>query len=63
MNSKGGNRKMEEVGVKRLYIVIPQPLFRRMQELGYMGDIDSIVTRLLYKDVKEKEIENDTRGK
>ena len=36
---------MEEIGVKRLYVVIPQPLFRELQALGYMGEIDEVVTK------------------
>jgi len=43
---------MEEIGVKRMYVVIPEPLFRELQRYGYMGEIDETVTRLLYKDVE-----------
>lgn len=54
---------MEEYSVKRLYVVIPEPLFRELQALGYMGEIDTVVTRLLYKDVEERkgEAENGKR--
>lgn len=44
---------MVEIGVKRLYLVIPQPLFRELQALGYMGKIDTVVTKLLYREVEE----------
>jgi len=47
-------RKIEEFGVKRLYVVIPEPLFRELQRLGYMGEIDSVITKLLYQDVEER---------
>lgn len=57
---------METIGVKRLYIVIPQPLFGELQARGYMGEIDTVVTKLLYREVEERkkeEKENGDRGR
>ena len=53
---------MQEIGVKRLYVVIPQPLFRELQALGYMGEIDAVITKLLYKDVEERRKEIEENG-
>lgn len=52
----------KEIGVKRLYVVIPQPLFREMQALGYMGEIDTVITKLLYKEIKERRKEEKENG-
>lgn len=53
---------MQEISVKRLYVVIPQPLFREMQSLGYMGKIDAVITKLLYRDVEERKKEIKENG-
>lgn len=47
-------RKMEEIGVKRLHIVIPQ-LFGELQALRYLGEIETVVRKLLlYREVGER---------
>ena len=53
---------MEKIEVKRLYVVIPQPLFSELQALGYMGKIDTVVTKLLYREVEERKKEEKENG-
>ena len=44
-----------EIGVKRLHVVIPLPLFQRLKEEGLLSGIDSTVTRLLYRELENLE--------
>ena len=47
-----GKVRNNEIGVKRLYVVIPLPLFQRLKEEGLLSGIDSTVTRLLYRELE-----------
>ena len=48
-------RRNSEIGVKRLYVVIPLPLFQRLKEGNLLSGIDSTVTRLLYRELESRE--------
>lgn len=44
---------MREIGIERLYVVIPQPLFGELQALEFRGEIGAVVTKL-YQEVEER---------
>lgn len=60
---RNGEEKMGEIEVKRLYLVIPQPLFGELQTLGFMGGIDTVIAKLLCTNVEERKEEEKENGR
>ena len=61
---KGGEEKEmdEKIALRRLHVVIPEPLFQKLRSSEVIYAIDETVTDLLYRRLKELEEEKEEKG-
>ena len=49
---------MDEIKVRKLYVVIPEPLFGKIVNRELLKNIDQVVTELLYGYIKDLDNES-----
>ena len=51
---KGEKGKMNEKGTHRIYVSVPDRIYREMKEVGLLEEIDMLVTNLVIGEILQK---------
>ena len=55
---------MNEKGTHRIYVSVPDRIYREMKEIGLLEEIDMLVTNLVIEEIlQKKEKQRDERGR
>lgn len=55
---------MNEKGTHRIYVSVPDRIYREMKEVGLLEEIDMLVTNLVIEEIlQKKEKQRDERGR
>ena len=51
---KGALEEMNEKGTHRIYVSVPERIYREMKEIGLLEEIDMLVTNLVIEEILQK---------